>query len=243
MLALKHIHLKEVDSTNIYINKVEDTNVIVTADFQTKGKGQGTNRWESEDGKNLTFSIKVSPERLPVSRYFMLSMTGALALFDVLDKEVGNITMKWPNDIYWHDKKISGTLIETTITGKFIQNCILGIGINVNQKMFVSDAPNPVSLWQIKGKETEREELLNRLIASFAKYFDMLNNGDVAELTRLYHAHLYRKEGFHTYEDSQGEFEAQICRVKEDGHLLLRDTEGNLREYEFKELKFIQHKR
>lgn len=242
MLTLKRIHLKEVDSTNIYINKVEESNVVVTADFQTKGRGQGTNRWESEDGQNLTFSIKVSPDRLPVSKYFMLSMAGALALYEVLDKEVGNITMKWPNDIYWKDKKISGTLIETTISGKCIQNCILGIGINVNQKAFVSDAPNPVSLWQITCRETDRERLLYSIITSFAKYFDMLNNGDVDEIVRQYHSHLYRKEGFHKYEDQHGEFEAEICHVKDDGHLVLKDTEGNVREYEFKEIKFIQHK-
>lgn len=242
MLTLKRIHLKEVDSTNIYINKVEESNVVVTADFQTKGKGQGTNRWESEEGQNLTFSIKVSPDRLTVSRYFMLSMAGALALYEVLDKEVGDITMKWPNDIYWKDKKISGTLIETTISGKYIQNCILGIGINVNQKVFVSDAPNPVSLWQITGSVTDREQLLDSIITSFAKYFDMLNNGDVDEIVRQYHSHLYRKEGFHWYEDQHGKFEAEICKVREDGHLVLKDTEGISREYEFKEIKFIQHK-
>lgn len=242
MPALKRIHLKEVDSTNIYINKVEESNVIVTADYQTSGKGQGTNKWESEEGQNLLFSIKVSPNKLAVNRYFMLSMIGALALQEVLDKEVGNITLKWPNDIYWHDKKISGTLIETSIAGKFIQYCILGIGINVNQRVFLSDAPNPVSIWQIKGKETDREELLNSIIKTFSKYFDMLNNGEVDAIMRQYHFHLYRKEGFHWYEDSHGEFEAEISCVKENGHLVLCDKKGDYREYVFKEVKFIQHK-
>ncbi len=235
----KRIRLEETDSTNIYINKVEQTNIIVSAEFQTAGRGQGTNKWESEYGKNLLFSLKVSPTWMLPRRQFLLSMIGALAVRDALAEYTDGITAKWPNDIYWHDKKISGTLIQTTLSESKIQDFIFGVGININQRSFRSDAPNPVSLWQITGIDTDREEVLNKVLIHFEYYYTMLSEGNEDRLQQIYLKNLYRKEGFYYYEDKEGTFEAEIVGINHSGHIILRDRDGNIHEYEFKEVKFI----
>ncbi len=233
------IKLQEVDSTNIYINKVEGTDVVVVADFQSSGKGQGTNVWESESGKNLLFSLKISPKRIPANKQYLLSMAGALAIKAALDTYASGFLLKWPNDIYWHDKKISGTLILTSISGKFIQNCIFGVGVNVNQKVFTSDAPNPVSLLHIIGNETDKDELLSRILQKFEYYYTLLEAGGQKQIITLYNESLYRRTGFYEYEDNNGRFMAEIVEVLPNGHLVLRDKLGGERKYELKEIKFI----
>lgn len=142
---------------------------VVVADYQTAGKGQGTNTWESEVGKNLLFSILIHPTMVPVARQFLLSEMGAVAIKSVLEKYTDGITLKWPNDVYWKDKKLCGTLIQTSIAQHHIKNCIFGIGLNVNQTEFRSGAPNPVSLVQILGYELDCEELLLEIVEAFKK--------------------------------------------------------------------------
>lgn len=236
------IRLTEVDSTNSFLRKTdipdEDNLVVCAAEYQSAGRGQGTNRWESENGKNLLFSIQTSPRWLTLHKQFLLSMTGALALKATLEKYTGGITMKWPNDIYWNDKKISGTLIETTISGKELNTCIFGIGLNVNQEVFVSDAPNPVSLYNIINKVSDRNTLLNEVLNNFELYYLKLKRGEEKEIVQEYHDGLYRNTGLHEFIDKDGSFMATIKEVKQNGHLVLIDTNNNIREYELKE---IQH--
>lgn len=215
-----------------------ETMTVVYADEQTAGRGQGSNHWESEPGKNLTFSVLVHPTMVPVMRQFLLSEAGALALWDVLGQYLGadDVKMKWPNDIYWKDKKISGTLIETRLGGGHVKDCVYGIGIDVNQEKFVSDAPNPVSMKQILGNDVDLKELLNKIIDSFKKYYAAIENGEYAAISELYHSGLYRAHGFHLYKDKDGEFEAAIVEVEDSGNLILRDREGCIRSYAFKEV-------
>lgn len=236
------IHLSSVDSTNNYLMaykpREDETMTVVYADEQTAGRGQGSNHWESEPGKNLTFSVLVHPTMVPVMRQFLLSEAGALALWDVLGQYLGadDVKMKWPNDIYWKDKKISGTLIETRLGGGHVKDCVYGIGIDVNQEKFVSDAPNPVSMKQILGHDVDLKELLNKIIDSFKKYHAAIENGEYAAISELYHSGLYRAHGFHRYKDKDGEFEAAIVEVEDSGNLILRDREGCIRSYAFKEV-------
>lgn len=242
MMNIKTIRFKETDSTSRYLREYvpaegEDVTIAV-ADFQTAGQGMGTNTWESEPSKNLLFSILVHPVMLPVNRQFLLSMAEAVALQETLSGYTDGITIKWPNDIYWHDKKISGTRIDTSLSSHGIKNFILGTGIDVNQREFHSDAPNPVSLRQILGHDVDRDELLNRVTDSFMKYYGMIVGGDYTDIAALYHQSLYRAHGFHPYSDADGDFEAAIVEVEDDGHLILRDREGMIRSYEFKEIKF-----
>lgn len=241
-MKITTIQLEEINSTNDFLRHYPDPEkneiVVAYADFQTAGRGQGQNRWESERGKNLLFSILTAPVWMPLQKQFLLSMAGALALKDALDKYTEGITMKWPNDIYWNDRKISGTLIETALSGKSISRCIFGIGLNVNQQVFRSDAPNPVSLWQILGHETDRSKLLEEILQTFRKYLEMLKENRYDEIRELYHTYLYRREGYHEFIDHRGGFMARIIEVKDNGHLVIEDQNGNRYEYELKE---IQH--
>lgn len=238
----KIIRLKEIDSTNRFLRELKDEQademVVAVADFQTAGKGQGSHKWESEAGKNLLFSIKVHPRWVPVRQQFLLSMAGAIAIKEALETYVDGITLKWPNDVYWNDKKISGTLIETSIDSKGIKTCIFGIGINVNQEAFHSDAPNPVSLRQILGHEVDRDELLQKVIDGFKRYYELLRRADYMDVSGIYHLSLYRRKGFHRYEDADGEFEGAFVEVEDDGHLILHDKQGVIRSYSFGEVKF-----
>ena len=150
-------------------------------------------------------------------------------------------TLKWPNDIYWRDRKISGTLIETTVKGKRIDRCVYGIGLNVNQREFRSNAPNPVSLYNIIGRETPLEEMLDAVLRSFDLYYQRAVEGDRDGICAEYNAALFRREGMHDYEDcATGErFEARISRVALNGRLHLTDTQGLERTYWMKEVRFI----
>ena len=242
-MTTKIVRLEEIDSTNIYLREwadyyLEDM-VIATAEYQTRGKGQGRNSWESEKGKNLLFSILVRPQMIPVKHQFILSVAGALALKKVLDYYVTEISLKWPNDIYWKDRKLSGTLIETSIDRNSIKKCIFGVGLNVNQLQFLSDAPNPVSLAQILGHELDRNKLLDEVIEAFTDEYEMLCSEDHTAICANYFEALYRREGYFKYRDAAGLFEARIDYVNEDGHLILQHESGEYREYAFKEVEFI----
>ena len=166
-IALEKV--KETTSTNDYLaqlcteSKAKEFYTVM-ADSQTHGKGQRGNTWEAESGKNLLFSIVLYPTALEAKKQFCLSMLAALACHEALGNYTEGFTIKWPNDIYWKDKKIGGILIENELEGKYIMQSIIGIGLNVNQEAFYSDAPNPVSLKQIIGAEIDIQELMMKVV-------------------------------------------------------------------------------
>lgn len=243
---VNYIKLDETDSTSTYLSHhLAETDAdkvdlaVVSTEYQTAGRGQGTNTWESERGKNLLFSILCHPVWVPMHAQFLISEAWALTLRDVLSQYTDGITIKWPNDIYWKDKKISGTIIENSLSHGHIRNCIIGTGIDVNQQTFHSEAPNPVSLYQILGKETDRDELLKKIVKVFQNYLLDLRNGNYEKIVSLYTSYLYRCHGYFKYRDKDGEFEAALVEVEDDGHLILHDREGHIRSYAFKEVEFV----
>lgn len=236
-MAFTTTYIPETDSTNHWLreHRGKDDQLVWT-DFQTAGHGCGTNTWESERGKNLLFSLLVHPHELKANEQFRISMAISVAIVKALSANLPPLTshpsplsIKWPNDIYWKDCKLGGILIENRLSGEFVRDSIIGVGLNVNQTHFLSDAPNPISLCQITGHEHDREKLL----LSVAEHFSL--NVDAEE----YHAQLYRHHGFHAYRDADGDFEAELITVEDDGHLLLRDFNGWQRRYAFKEVQFI----
>ena len=243
----KVIHLKETDSTSRYLHDYEppegEEMIVIRADYQTAGRGNGSNTWESEAGKNLLFSVMVHPKHIPAQRQFLLSEAEALAIKEVLDRYADGFKLKWPNDIYWNDRKISGTLIETRMGKEGVKRCIYGTGINVNQREFRSKAPNPVSLCQIIGRETDLDKLLEEVLEAIEKHLGMLREGRSQDIIARYHAALYRAHGFYRFRDKQGTFEASIVEVEDDGHLILRDRQCHLRSYAFKEVEFLLEKK
>lgn len=239
------IHLDTIDSTNNHAKRLlAEGNplpgmTLIDSDDQTAGRGQQGNSWETQPQCNLTFTLVCHPVMVRPSRQFVLSQCIALAIRNVLTRYTDGISIKWPNDIYWRDKKISGTLIECDLMGRSISNCIIGTGININQTLFVSDAPNPVSLRQITGVEYDREALLMEFTDEFVRLYEFIENGSVDEIVQPYMASLYRRDGFYPYQDKDGRFNARIADIEPTGHLVLHKDTGEDVRYEFKEVKFI----
>lgn len=251
---MEFVRLTDIPSTNDYLLGLKtDRSVVAVTDYQSHGKGMGTNRWESEPGKNLLFSILIHPVWLPIRLQYLLSMTEAVAIAEVLREELAQypeaqlpLTIKWPNDIYYGDRKISGTRIDVNLKGARLQDVIIGTGININQQRFLSDAPNPISLRQITGRDHDREALLKNMIERFEQYLEMLRQGveegrqeNIERIVNLYHQHLYRREGLHAYRDAEGEFLATTEYVEPTGILHLRREDGTQSTYMFKEVAFI----
>ncbi len=248
-MTIQHIFLDEVDSTNRFLNDYrpsddEDT-TFVWSESQTAGKGCGTNTWESEPGRNLTFSILLHPRRVPISSQFIISMANALALREALLTYSTEITIKWPNDIYWRDRKLAGTLIENKLQHGGIRASIIGTGLNVNQEVFLSDAPNPVSLAQIAGHPLDREEVRTTLVECLTRYFSLLDDESAwPDIRRHYHRALYRLGETHPYRTAGGRlFHARLSHVEDDGTLVLEEEDHSgsheLR-FGFKEVEFVQ---
>ncbi len=244
------IGLEETDSTNRYLSDLCDNAptapieyTTVTARFQTSGKGQRGNSWESEAGQNLLFSTVLYPRFVEARHQFVLSQIVSLAVKEELDTYTEGISIKWPNDIYWHEKKICGMLIENVLEGNRIGRCIPGIGINLNQTVFRSPAPNPVSLKQITGRDYDAPTVLDGFLRRLYTYYEALRRDTdgrfAASIARRYADALFRREGLHPYEDADGRFLARLADVEPDGRFVLQDEAGRLRRYLFKEVQYI----
>ena len=232
-MEYKLIHIEETDSTNRWLKAHGEGTMVVVADYQTAGKGCGTNSWESERGKNLTFSMLIHPTDIPASQQFRITEVVSVALCEVLEQYIGDVSIKWPNDIYMGDKKICGVLIENRLQGNVIVDSIIGIGLNVNQTEFVSDAPNPVSLRQLLGREIDREALLH-------DFLETLETVSSSETTySAYRNKLFRLGKQAVFSDETGRFEGTIQDVETDGRLLIKDLSGQARRYAFKEVQFV----
>jgi BirA family biotin operon repressor/biotin-[acetyl-CoA-carboxylase] ligase len=225
------MYIKSTDSTNTLLKQMAaegNPPEFIYAGYQTAGRGQTGNSWESEEGKNLLCSILLPPNK----NLHFLNIAVGVAMLRVIGDD---FTIKWPNDIYYGNKKVAGILVENAIIGNEIRYSIAGIGLNVNQTTFVSDAPNPTSLKQIRGQEYDIEWLMNQLLEAV---HSVLNESE-QEVWSYYKSHLYRREGFWPYEDKKGKFEAAIQDVLPTGEIVLRDTNGQIRQYEFKQIKYI----
>ncbi len=225
---------------------------VVYTDRQTAGRGQRGNSWESEPFKNVTMSILLRPENVAPNQQFWLSEISALAVERVLSKYIGNVSIKWPNDVYYKDFKICGMLIEHSLSGGKINYTIPGIGINVNQRVFLSDAPNPISLVNVLGHEVPTSEILDGLVDEILTMCGQLPE-KAEEIHREFLSKLYRRDGFHEYQSTirstsadglsvleEGEhFQARIVNVHPDGMLDLMTTEGHIHTFAFKEVAFV----
>lgn len=235
--------VERTNSTSSYLRDLLRKEVPVAfttilADYQTAGRGQRGNSWESEEGRNLLFSFILFPDFLEARRQFLLSQIIALSIKEVLDRYTEGITIKWPNDIYWQERKICGMLIENELQGNFICQTIAGVGININQQKFYSSAPNPVSLWQITNKDYDCLDILEQVMKRIQEYYTSLLRGNGAMISARYQDAMFRKKGMYPYTDNNGQFLAEIVRIEPEGLLVLRDGSGKERKYTFKEVQY-----
>ena len=243
------IVVPETTSTNSLIREMDPPHATaVHAIRQTAGRGQRGNSWESEPGANVTLSLILRPISLAADSQFIISQAVALGAADLvaeLLEEAGSeekVSVKWPNDIYVGDKKIAGILIENSIGGRNVTSSIIGIGLNVNQTRFVSDAPNPVSLANLTGLTYETEEMALKLAERMVNYYDAMVAGKTEEIDSRYRTLLYRRSGLHRWRDalSDREFQASIHGIDSYGRLLL--LEENTNEplaFSFKEIVYL----
>lgn len=244
IIGIKIIKLDEIDSTNNYTSKLlANSNVIegtvVVAKVQSSGRGQLSNQWESEYGKNILASFVFYPKFLPVQQQFLLSKVIALGVRDLLTLFVDKVKVKWPNDIYIDNKKVAGILIENSIMGHTLESSIAGVGININQTVFLSDAPNPVSLIYSLKKELDCSELLLVLCECIDKWYSLLSQGNVKMINENYHDSLYQRGIVSTYRDKNGEYEGMIEGVNAIGQLQIKPLMAPLKTYHFKEVEFL----
>ena len=235
------IFIKETNSTNSLMRDMLRSEqlpegFVLHTEFQTAGKGQIGNAWESAVAENSLFSMVIYPNKIEPAEQFLISQLVSLGIKKTLDTFTDDITIKWPNDIYWKDKKIAGILIENVLQGKNIKFSIIGIGININQTEFVSNAPNPVSLKQITEKYQEITPIMDSIRQNILDLYKHLNKKEIRE---MYSTSLYRKTGIYTFNDGNEEFSASILEVHADGKLELETTEGEYRDYYFKEVSFV----
>ena len=235
------LEYEQVGSTNTLaeampLKEMKDKQVILTY-HQTQGRGQATNTWESTPGKNISMTVILLPEHLPAAKQFAVSMVIALGCLDFISHYVEGGTVKWPNDVYVGDRKISGILIENRIAGTYLQSSLCGIGVNINQEEFLSDAPNPVSLWQLTGRQLPLVQALEELLACIGRRYEQI--GQYERLEVDFRKSMYRADGIYRWVDEQGIFLAAIAGLDEYGQLLLKDTEGKERVYAFKEVRYI----
>jgi BirA family biotin operon repressor/biotin-[acetyl-CoA-carboxylase] ligase len=211
---------------------------IVIAEYQTAGRGQRNNVWESAPGKNLTFSLLLTPGFLYTSEQFFLNIFISLAIRDFLAEYLPeNPHIKWPNDVYYSEKKICGILIESNIKNNAIQSSVIGIGINVNQEDFAHD--NAVSMAQICGQTFDREELLKTLAEKIETRYLQLEKGNHALLQQNYLQHLYWMGEPHTFW-AGNYFEGTIAGLNEWGQLGVKRQDNIIQYFDFKEIMFIK---
>lgn len=244
-MEYKIVHFKEIDSTNNQARRDMEPasdRTVWLADFQTSGRGQKGNGWESRRGENLTFSMLLKPRAFLPERQFSLSQAVALSVMECLREYGADTKIKWPNDIYAGDRKICGILIENTISGDKLSASIAGIGININQQEFSPAIPNPVSLSLLTGKMHDPFRILESFLEKFEGYYQDLYYGIVPEsLDRDYHTNLYRLGEYHEYVDmSDGRaFEGRIIGVDKNACLRVEERSGLSKPYAFKEIAYV----
>jgi BirA family transcriptional regulator, biotin operon repressor / biotin---[acetyl-CoA-carboxylase] ligase len=243
MIGSTILRIPETDSSNNYaanllLTKRLTEGIVLVADSQIDGRGQASNKWESEPGKNLTFSIVLFPEFLEISRQFELSKAISLGVSDYLTELIDNVSIKWPNDIYIGNCKVAGILIENSVRLRTISTCIVGIGLNINQQLFLSDAPNPCSLFQITGKEYDLKESLSDLCLKIDSRYQQLRTGEFRKIDEDYSDSLYLREIWAPYADESGDFEGKLLGVDPTGQLRIQTKSGKINRYQFKEVTF-----
>ena len=242
------IELQSVDSTNKYAMDLAHAGMAqhglsVFSHEQTSGKGQRGKEWSSERGANIVLSLIVNPFPLTLSEQFMLSICAAVSVHEFFSRLAGDETrLKWPNDLYWRDRKAGGVLIENSVQSTVLgvgrwQWAIIGIGINVNQTTFPTNLPNPVSLKQITGKNFEPIVLAKELSSCFYKNFHELIEGNFEQLFNRYQSELYKKDEVVKLKKGSRVFEATIKGVTKTGQLITQHTVEE--KFEFGEVEWV----
>ncbi|MBR4065920.1 MAG: biotin--[Bacteroidaceae bacterium] len=240
-------HLDVVDSTNCYVRNEADNLwvsgkdiVAVTARHQTAGRGQRGNVWQSHNGCNLLMSILVRPgNSLEVKNQFLISQAVAVSIHTAMKCYGIETRLKWPNDIYVGNRKLAGILVELDYSGAFVEQAIIGVGLNVNQTEFPPMDKVPVSMKMLLGRDIPVENVLNDVLCNFSNCYSEARWGCKEAIPAEYRELLLGFGEQREYVDAGGVFMAVIEGVEPTGHLLLRRSDGTLSRYAFNEVEML----
>ena len=239
-------HFDNLPSTNehatlLLSKSTPSEGTLVITDNQTRGRGQIGSSWHSAPGENLTFSVILRPRFLLAREQFALNRAVSVAVCQAVSEILGQtVKVKWPNDIYVGDKKVCGLLIQNTISGTYIQNSIIGIGLNVNQKQFPTELPNPTSLSLEAGKQFELEEVLSLVCLHLEQAYLQLKNRQLGVARTAYRKLLFRRGENSLFEDTNGQqFRGSIVDVLENGRLQIESSDGEVLDFAAKEVSYI----
>ncbi len=226
-IGVPFIEIGTVDSSNNYAMRqiqaqMAEHGTVYFAHYQTNGKGQRGKIWNAQPGDNIILSCILEPNALSIDNKFVISAFIALACFDFCTMLVkDDMSIKWPNDIYWKDRKAGGILIENVLQGKNWKYTVAGIGLNINQTLFSDELSNPVSIKQITGKEYSPIILAKELCHYLNVRWKMLLNAKQDQLLQEYNSHLYKLSEMNTFKMDQNYFTAKVKGVNQQGELII----------------------
>ena len=236
------IKLDATESTNLYLKDLMSSTTLkdyttVVTNRQTKGRGQTGTSWESEEGKNLTFSVLKNFDSLEVEHQFRLNILVSLALHTALtDLNIPKVKIKWPNDIMSGTNKICGILIENVLNGSLVKRSIIGIGLNVNQNSF-GNLTKASSLSLVTGRTFDLDYVLQLILEKMRSFLDNLETVPFASLHSQYESLLFRKDQVSTFKTNDADyFSGIIRRVSQEGKLVVELEDGTFREFSLKQV-------
>ena len=243
IIGSQFIFCKDIESTNTYAAGLLQSGTvpegtIIYANYQSAGRGQKGNRWESEDAKNLLFSTVLFPITVKPEDQFIISIFISLGICDFLKMHIPDCKIKWPNDIYVGDDKIAGILIENFIISDAIKYSIAGIGLNINQEVFPEELPNPVSLKILTVKEYDLDYCLKQLAGFIDLRYKQVISGSWEKLRNQYISSLYQLNRWHKFKSENGVFQGKIVSVSDSGCLAIEEIAGKIHEFRFSEVEF-----
>ena len=227
-------HYNELSSTNdhawhLISNNNPIENVVIVADYQTNGKGQYGRKWEARRGENITMTVIMSPKSLNIKHAFYLNILVSLAIINTLEKEIDEeLKVKWPNDIYYQNKKLCGILIKNKVLQNHIKQSILGMGINLNQENFDPSLPNPTSLALICKKKFDNKEIVDNILENLTTQINRLEENGVDPLLSDYNNRLYKKDLQALFKVDNQKKKLTIKKVTALGTIHLNESDGSV---------------
>ena len=241
-LGQQLIYLPHCDSTNriasdlLIKNKATEGCVIIT-DKQTQGRGQRDNTWEAEPHKNITLSVVLKPSFISVPQHFFFNIAVSLALLDLTKYYLPNYTkIKWPNDIYYKNKKLGGILIENNLNGHFLQHSIVGIGLNINQLIFSNSGA--ISFAQITQQEYALAAVIEKLLEFLEARYLTLRHQDLTKLRFEYLQNLYRYQEDHDFLINNSITKGRILGIDDSGRLSLQIND-KVQSFDLKQISYV----
>jgi BirA family biotin operon repressor/biotin-[acetyl-CoA-carboxylase] ligase len=233
------IHFKEVQSTNLIALSIMKENgrtlpFVITTDFQTSGKSQGSNKWESENGKNVLMSVAINTD-IKIENQFILNIISSLSVLDLLeDLNLENLSVKWPNDILVGKRKISGILIQNKLFSDTIKSTVIGIGLNINQSKFTSFKREATSVKNENITDLSVSGISDRLLEFLEFRFSKSDN----ENWKDYFEKLYLRDKLAPFEIEGKRQMGIIRKVNKTGELVL-EIEDSIKNFQMKEIEFL----